>query len=79
VSVPDRILRYLREELKVATEGIAPETPLFSTGRVDSFAMVDLIAFLEQEYRFRFDPLDITLDHLDSVARIAAYVASHRG
>ena len=70
----DRLLMFLRDELYVDVGDIVASTPLFSSARIDSFAMVDLIAFLEQEADFRMDPADITLDNLDSVDRIVGFV-----
>jgi acyl carrier protein len=36
--------------------------------------MVDLIMFVEDAAGFRLHPTDITLDNLDSIARILAFV-----
>lgn len=75
----ERILRYLATELSVDVAGIEEDTALFSTGRVDSFALVDLIGFLEQETGVVFGPMDISLEHLDTVGRMLAFLASRRG
>lgn len=57
---------------------LADEAPLFSSGLVDSFAMVDLVSWLEGEGGFTFGPLDVNLDNLDTIARIVAFCASRR-
>ncbi len=75
----ERILRYLATELGVDTAGITEDTELFSSGRIDSFALVDLIAFLEQETGVVFGPMDISLDHLDTIGRMLAFLAARRG
>ena len=51
------------------------DTPLFSSGMIDSASMVDLIIFLESEGHVKLEPDDITLDHLDSIGRILNFVA----
>ncbi|MCB9685960.1 MAG: acyl carrier protein [Alphaproteobacteria bacterium] len=71
----DRILTFLRDDLDVDTEGVELETALFSSGRVDSLAMVDLMAFLEREGRFHLDIADVTLENLDTVGRMLTLVA----
>lgn len=53
-------------------------TPLFSSGMLDSFTMVDLIMFIERSAGVRLDPSDVTLDNLDTIERILAFV-NHRG
>jgi len=50
-------------------------TPLFSSSLLDSFTMVDLIMFIEKSAGVRLSPADVTLDNLDSIERILAFVA----
>lgn len=68
------LLDYLAAELHVDTEGLDDESLLFSTGIVDSFALVTLIGHLEETGGFRMSPADVTLENLDSVGRILAFV-----
>jgi acyl carrier protein len=68
------LIDYLQKELGVDTSTIDESTLLFSTGIIDSFALVDLINFIEGRCGFRVNSMDVTLDNLDSIARILAYV-----
>lgn len=52
------------------------ETPLFSSGLIDSFALVDLILLIERECRIRVGPTEVTLDNLDSIARILRFAGN---
>jgi acyl carrier protein len=52
---------------------LADDTPLFSSGLVDSFTLVDLLDHLEREGGFRMRHADVTVENLDSVARILHY------
>lgn len=72
------ILQYLEEELGVETEEIENDTLLFSTGEIDSFALVTLMMFLENKGKFRINPADVTLDNLDSIDRIISYCQRHQ-
>ena len=47
---------------------------LLAAGIIDSMLMVDLIAFLEQEYALQIDEDDMTPENFDSVHAIAEYV-----
>jgi acyl carrier protein len=69
------LLKFLEDNLGVDTTEVDQETPLFSSGLIDSASMVDLIVFVESEGNVKFGPDDITLDYLDSVARILGFVA----
>jgi acyl carrier protein len=71
---PDVLLTYLRNDLGVDTDGIDGATPLFSSGVIDSFALVQLISYVEDSCGIRFSAADVNLDNLDSIDRIMAYV-----
>ena len=76
----DALLRYFADELQVDTSKIADdETPLFSSGLVDSFAIVELLLFLEKQTGTPMSPEDITLDHLDTVRQILEFTAARTG
>ena len=66
----DSLLNYL-EQLGVEADSLTEDTHLFSDGVLDSFTMVDLIAFIEKEAEVK--PGDVRLDNLDSVDRILSY------
>lgn len=72
------LLDYFKTRLGVDTEGIDDTTPLFSSSVLDSFSIVELIAFVESQAQIRFDAWDVTLDNLDSIEKILAYVSSRQ-
>lgn len=79
MTAPAESIRgYLVRDMGVDGASLADDTPLFSSGLLDSFAIVDLMTFVENETGIRFDPSDVSLDNLDSVAKIVAYVESRR-
>jgi len=53
------------------------ETLLFSSGLLDSVAMMRIIGFIEEQAGFDVRPADVTLENFDTVARIVAYVAEN--
>ena len=54
------------------------ETPLFSGGLMDSMAVLELTAFVQRKTGVAFPASEVTLDNLDSVSRILAFVNKHR-
>ena len=52
------------------------DTELFSTGTIDSFAMVELLVFLEGQIGSKLGPEDISLDNFDTLGRILAFAAA---
>ncbi|GIW44136.1 MAG: hypothetical protein KatS3mg077_1418 [Candidatus Binatia bacterium] len=73
------LIKFLEENLGVDTSDITDETPLFSSGLVDSVGLAQLIVYVETEAAVSFEPEDVSLDHLDTVGRILAYVGSRHG
>ena len=74
----DDLLAVMRDELFLDISGIHSETPLFSSGLIDSFSLATLILAVEDKARVKLDPLDITLDNLDSIERILRFVATKK-
>lgn len=68
------LLGFLEDELGIETEEIGPDTELFSSGLVDSFALVTLMMQIEKVGRFRINPGEVTLENFDTINRILAFV-----
>ena len=75
----NNITAFLVSQLGVDAGGISDDTPLFSSGLVDSFSLVRLMVFLETEGQFRINPTDVSLDNMDSISRILRFVAQETG
>jgi acyl carrier protein len=68
------ILDYLRREYADALAGVdlAADTPLISSGLIDSLSMVSLKVFLEQTCHLRIPDSDASPEAFDSVTAIVA-------
>ena len=53
------------------------DTPLISSGYVDSFSMVSLLIFLENKFKIKIPPGKATPDAFDSVNKIVKLVESY--
>ncbi len=49
------------------------DTPLFSSGALDSIAMINLIAFIEQQAGIEIRADEVTLENFDTPARISRF------
>ncbi len=65
---------FLGDEFGLEAQEVADDTLLFSSGMIDSFSLVSLITWLEEQYGFRMNPMDVNLDNLDSVELICGFV-----
>ena len=69
------ILEYVKNEyLEDDDEDLNPDTPLISSGIVDSFSMVSLKRFLENKYKISIPDDRATPQAFDSVNKIIALV-----
>jgi acyl carrier protein len=57
---------------------LTPTTPLFSSGLLDSFHLIELITQVEAESGIRISPGEVSLDNLDTTERILRFVEGKR-
>lgn len=69
----ENVINFLKSELNVS-EPIGAESALFSSGVLDSVAMLNLISFLEEIANIEVRASDVTLENFDTAQRIEAYV-----
>lgn len=72
-AVSQKIRDFLATEFAV-TQTITDDAPLFSSGLLDSFSMVELLAFVEELAGRRVRVVDVNLDNLDTIDRIVALI-----
>lgn len=72
----DKILNIVTREIARKTS-VDPDTPLLSSGLIDSFGIAGLIIAIEREFQLQIDVLDVGVDNFDTVAQIHRYVETH--
>lgn len=70
----ESLLNFLASNFALDRSDIGPDVPIFSSGLLDSFDMVDLVAFVESSSGIKFGVFDLNLSNLDTVSVIMAYV-----
>ena len=58
------------------SEKVEPVTPLFSSGLLDSIALLEVVQLVEHHWSIQFHWSEVTLDNLDSLEKIANFVQS---
>ena len=73
MSKQDKITEIVK---RVSRKPIAPEPDesLFDSGYLDSFALTDMVAALEQEFGLNIPDSDLSPRRFESVARIEQYL-----
>lgn len=75
----ETLIEFLEADLGVEVSDVTADTPLFSSQLVDSFALVNLMMFLEREAGIRIAPADVNLDNMDTINRMLGYVTRVKG
>ena len=74
-EMKDLILNYVKKEyMEDEDEEITFDTPLISSGYVDSFSMVSLLVFIENKFKIKIPPEKATPEAFDSVNNIVTLV-----
>ena len=69
----DDLAGFIEDELAVQAE-LAPDTPLFTSGLIDSFSLVSLMTYIEDKTRSPISAEDVNLANFDTIGRILDYV-----
>jgi acyl carrier protein len=77
-DIKDLVLNYvIKEYMEDGDEEITYDTPLISSGYVDSFSMVSLLVFLENKFKIKIPPDKATPEVFDTVNSIVALVKQY--
>ncbi|TFH38499.1 MAG: acyl carrier protein [Bacteroidia bacterium] len=77
-EIKDLVLKYVINEYQEDEDDeITYETPLISSGFVDSFSMVSLKVFLEKKFQIKIPDDKATPEAFDSVNKIEELVKSY--
>jgi acyl carrier protein len=78
-SMLHEIRRYVAQNYRDGrTAGLEAETPLVTSGIVDSAGIVGLVDWLETRFSIRVDDDDVTLENFDTLAGLTALVQRKR-
>ena len=67
-----KLIAFLTDDLQISEAEFTRDSPLVSTGLIDSMNLVRLATFLERDSGVVIPNADINADKLDSIARILA-------
>jgi len=64
--------------LKQPDRSIAPDEPLISSGLIDSFSLMDVALFVEDNYGVRIEDTELNADTFDSLTQLASLIESRK-
>jgi acyl carrier protein len=67
-----RFSAFIAEKiLKQPTRSIRPDEPLITSGLIDSFSLIDLALFAEENFGVRIDDTELTADTFNNLLELA--------
>jgi len=78
-QVQDEIGSFILQEVLVEMHGdlLAPDTPLLN-GLIDSWALMQLVVFLEERFNLTVEPEEVVDDNFHSLEAVSAFVEQKR-
>jgi D-alanine--poly(phosphoribitol) ligase subunit 2 len=73
--IREKVKSYLTVNFLIDFGGdVTDDTNLFESGRLDSFAFVQLVGFFESEFKLKLTDDDMTSDGLTSLAKMTQLI-----
>jgi D-alanine--poly(phosphoribitol) ligase subunit 2 len=74
-EISAKIKSYILDEyLPQAGEELDEESPLVSSGIIDSISILQVVEFLESTFDFEFEPHEVDQDNLETVKAMTSFV-----
>ncbi len=70
----EMLFNWLVENVYAERDELNEESPLYSSGLLDSFSLMDLVLFIEKNAGIKIGVSDLTLENMDQVSRILTFV-----
>ncbi len=80
MDIKDQIRSFVTTNFYVADpNGLAGDTSLLDQGIIDSTGVLEVITFIEETFAIKVNDAEMLPENLDSIDRIAAFVARKQG
>ena len=76
MSIETLVKEYVARNFIFSDNGFpySDDASFLEEGIVDSIGVMELVAFVEEQFSVRVDDLDVTPENFDSINRLAAYI-----
>jgi len=74
-----KLSKYLATDiLKQPNRAISPDEPLISSGLIDSFSLMDVALFVEDNFGVRIEDTELNADTFDNLTQLASLIESRQ-
>ena len=79
VNTKELIRQFVVDTFMFGDEGdLADEDSLIASGVMDSTGVLELVAFIEEQFAFKIEDVEMTPENLDGIHRIVTYIEARR-
>lgn len=79
-EVKEKIRRFVVGNFLFGNDsGLKDDSSFLEEGLIDSTGMLELVAFLEQEFEITVEDMELLPENLDSIDNVAAYLDNKTG
>jgi acyl carrier protein len=78
-SIQKELRQYIGSELGRDVSGVADSESLLEAGVIDSMGVLELVSFIEKQYRIAVSEDEMMPENFDTVNAIAAFIERRRG
>jgi len=78
-QIQDELLNFLSRQFFVPVSEIDLDKSLVDTGIIDSMGLIEISAYIEQEYRFKVTEDMMHRENFGSVLKIVRFISSQNG
>jgi acyl carrier protein len=76
-TILEKLTTYITTEfLKQPDRQLAPDEPLLSSGLIDSFHLVDLSLFVEDNFGVHIDDTELNASSFDNLNQLVSFIQS---
>jgi len=80
MDIADKVRSFIKENFYAAgSTEIADDASLLDMGIVDSTGILEVVAFLEEQFEITVDDAEMLPENLDSIENIVAFVGRKQG
>jgi D-alanine--poly(phosphoribitol) ligase subunit 2 len=78
-DIKETIKSYIQKEYKAdGGEEILDDTPLLTSGIIDSISALQLVDFLEKEFGIEFEAHEVDQENINTLGKIVAFVEAKK-
>lgn len=74
-----QLTEFIEKKFLKGKRRLSPKESLFKSGILDSFGMLELVAFVEKTFQVKILPSEVRMESFDTVEKILKFIEKKQG